>query len=113
MRSDDRALVDRFLDMMASEAGASRNTLLAYRRDLEAAADSLPGGLGEADMDALKELAPAWSDLASSTLARRSASLRRFYGFLHDEGLRADDPSAALARPKLVRPQFSLAVTVV
>ena len=29
----DRALVDRFLDMMAAEAGASRNTLAAYRRD--------------------------------------------------------------------------------
>ena len=32
---DDRALVDRFLDMMAAEAGASRNTLAAYRSDLE------------------------------------------------------------------------------
>ncbi len=104
MRADDRALVDRFLDMLASEAGASRNTLLAYRNDLEAAAASLPEGVGAASMNAIKELAPAWSDLAGSTLARRSAALRRFYGFLHDEGLRDDDPSAALARPKLVRP---------
>ena len=104
MRSDDRALVDRFLDMMASEAGASRNTLAAYRSDLEAAAEALPEGLGTADMDALKALAPQWSDLAGSTLARRSAALRRFYGFLHDEGIRGDDPSPALARPKLVRP---------
>ncbi|MEP7316216.1 MAG: tyrosine recombinase [Sphingomicrobium sp.] len=104
MKADDRALVDRFLDMLASEAGASRNTLLAYRNDLEAASESLSDGLGSASMEALKGLAPAWSDLAGSTLARRSAALRRFYGFLHDEGLRADDPSAALARPKLVRP---------
>ncbi len=104
MTRDDRALVDRFLDMMASEAGASGNTLAAYRNDLEAAAATLPDGLGAADMEALKMLAPAWSGLAGSTLARRSASLRRFFGFLHDEGLRADDPSAALARPKFVRP---------
>ncbi len=104
MKADDRALVDRFLDMLASEAGASRNTLLAYRNDLEAASESLSDGLGSASMEALKGLAPAWSDLAGSTLARRSAALRRFYGFLHDEGLREDDPSAALARPKLVRP---------
>ena len=104
MRSDDRALVDRFLDMLASEAGASRNTLSAYRSDLEAAAASLPAGLGSADMDALKALAPQWNELAGSTLARRSAALRRFYGFLHEEGIRTDDPSPALARPKLVRP---------
>ncbi len=104
MRADDRALVDRFLDMLASEAGASRNTLIAYRNDLEAAASSLPDGVGAASMEALKDLAPTWSDLAGSTLARRSAALRRFYGFLHDEGLRDDNPSAALARPKIVRP---------
>ena len=104
MSPDDRALVDRFLDMMAAEAGASRNTIAAYRSDLEAASAALPGGLGEAGLDDLSGLAPKWSDLAGSTLARRSASMRRFYGFLHDEGLRPDDPSAALARPRLQRP---------
>ena len=31
MTADDRALVDRFLDMMSAEAGASRNTIAAYR----------------------------------------------------------------------------------
>ena len=104
MTPEDRALVDRFLDMMAAEAGSSRNTLFAYRGDLEAAASALPGGLGDASMAELSGLAPRWADLAASTLARRSASLRRFYGFLHDEGLRPDDPSAGLARPRQQRP---------
>ena len=104
MNADDRALVDRFLDMMAAEAGASRNTLNAYRNDLEATAGALPQGLGEASLDDLGGLAPHWSDLAASTLARRSAALRRFFGFLHDEGLRPDDPSAALPRPRHQRP---------
>jgi integrase/recombinase XerD len=99
----DRALVDQFCDMMAAEAGAARNTLLAYRRDLEAAAEVV-GSLEGADADGLKTLGAAWSALAASTVARRSASLRRFYGFLFDEGLRGDDPSAALPRPKLQRP---------
>ncbi|WP_284275504.1 tyrosine-type recombinase/integrase, partial [Sphingomonas astaxanthinifaciens] len=49
-------------------------------------------------------LAPAWAELSPATLARRSAALRRFYGFLADEGLRSDDPSAALPRPRTVRP---------
>lgn len=104
MTEDDRALVDRFLDMMAAEAGASRHTIAAYRSDLAAAAELLPGGIGQASMESLAALAPAWSDLASSTLARRSAALRRFYGFLHDEGFRADDPSSALPRPRQQRP---------
>ena len=103
MTDGDRALVDQFCDMMAAEAGAARNTLLAYRRDLEAAAEVV-GSLEGADADGLKTLGAAWSALAASTVARRSASLRRFYGFLFDEGLRGDDPSAALPRPKLQRP---------
>jgi integrase/recombinase XerD len=100
---DDLALVDRFLDMLASEAGASRHTLSAYRSDLAAAASILPS-LGEASLDQLGTLAPAWSGLAAATLARRSAALRRFYGFLQEEGLRDDNPAAALARPRHVRP---------
>jgi integrase/recombinase XerD len=103
MNGDDRALVDRFCDMMAAEVGAARNTLLAYRRDLEAAAE-VTGSLENADAAALRKLGEAWSALAGSTVARRASSLRRFYGFLFDEGLRADDPSAALPRPKLQRP---------
>ena len=103
MNGADRALVDRFCDMMAAEAGAARNTLLAYRRDLEAAAEAV-GSLEQADAVALRTLGAAWSALAASTVARRSASLRRFYGFLFDEGLRGDDPSTGLPRPKLQRP---------
>jgi integrase/recombinase XerD len=101
---EDRALVDRFLDMMAAEAGASTNTLAAYRTDLERTSETLGGALGGADSDMLSRLGGQWSDLAPSTVARRSAALRRFYGFLLDEGIRKDDPSAALPRPAFTRP---------
>jgi integrase/recombinase XerD len=100
---EDRALVDRFLDMLAAEAGASRNTLLAYRNDLTAAATELRE-LGAATTEQLATLGPAWAELSPATVARRAAALRRFFGFLHDEGLRADDPSAALPRPATERP---------
>jgi integrase/recombinase XerD len=36
-------------------------------------------------------------------VARKASSLRRFYGFLHEEGLRPDDPSAALPKPTQAR----------
>jgi integrase/recombinase XerD len=100
---DDRALVDRFLDMMAAEAGSSRHTLAAYRNDLERAAEAI-GPLGEASADDLSKLGAQWAELAPSTVARRSAALRRFFGFLVDDGLRKDDPSATLPRPRLQRP---------
>jgi integrase/recombinase XerD len=101
--ADDRALVDRFLDMMAAEAGASRHTLAAYSNDLERAGEAVPS-LGEASADDLSKLGAEWAALAPSTVARRSAALRRFFGFLVDEGLREDDPSAALPRPRFERP---------
>ena len=104
MSGDDRALVDRFLDMMAAEAGASANTLAAYRNDLERSAEGLGGSLATADADRIGTLGEKWRDLAPSTVARRSAALRRFYGFLIDEGYRKDDPSSALPRPRLERP---------
>ena len=103
MTPDDRALVDRFLDMMAAEAGASRHTLAAYRNDLERAAEIVIP-LAAATGNDLARLGAGWADLAPSTVARRAAAMRRFFGFLVDEGLRPDDPSAALPRPRLERP---------
>lgn len=103
MTDSDRRLVDRFLDMLAAESGASHNTLAAYRSDLAAAATGLPS-LAAASSESVAELGGKWAELAPSTVARRSASLRRFFGFLVDEGERPDDPSAALPKPALQRP---------
>ncbi len=104
MTQADRALVDRFLDMLAAEAGASANTLAAYRNDLSKAAADLGRELGTADRESLATLGRKWAGLAPSTVARRSSALRRFYRFLVDDGLRRDDPSATLPKPTLQRP---------
>jgi len=100
---DDAALIDRFLEMMAAERGASRNTLLAYRADLEGAGNVL-GGLSGATKDMIAGLANAWAELAASSVARKASALRAFYGFLEEEGLRADNPSSSLPRPATRRP---------
>jgi integrase/recombinase XerD len=102
--ADDQALVDRFLDMMAAEAGASRHTLTAYRNDLERAADAFGGPLAGAGPAEIARLGERWAELAPATVARRSAALRRFFGFLVDEGFRTDDPSPSLPRPRFERP---------
>lgn len=95
----DHGLIARFLEMMSAEAGAARNSLLAYQSDLRAASTALEGHLWSADIVAIQRLAEGWSDLATSSVARKASALRRFYGFLADEGLRDDDPSHALPRP--------------
>jgi len=102
--SEDRQRIAAFLEMMAAEAGAARNTLLAYERDLRGASELLGGRLALASGEQLRPLAEAWLPLKRATVARKAAALRRFYGFLHDEGMRGDDPSAALPRPASERP---------
>ena len=99
----DRALIDRFLEMMTAEAGAAANTVVAYRSDLTLASQALDGGLVDADVDTLAKLAGGWAALSRSTVGRKSASLRRFFAFLADEGHRADDPGKALPRPGTAR----------
>lgn len=89
--------------MLAAQRGAAANTLSAYRRDLAGAAE-LIGPLAQATREQVARLGEAWSDLAASSLARKASALRQFYGFLVDEGLRIDDPSNALPRPRLRRP---------
>ncbi|HYJ52187.1 MAG TPA: tyrosine recombinase [Allosphingosinicella sp.] len=100
----DGQAIAAFLEMMAAEAGAARNTLLAYERDLNGASALLEAGLAAATPKALARLGEAWMPLKRATVARKAAALRRFFGFLHDEGMRPDDPSAALPRPSPERP---------
>jgi integrase/recombinase XerD len=99
----DHALIERFLEMMRAEAGAAGNTVAAYGTDLRLASGTLEGRLGEAGAADLERLAGEWQPLARATVARKAAALRRFFAFLADEGLRKDDPSAALPRPGTAR----------
>ncbi|WP_404339900.1 tyrosine-type recombinase/integrase [Sphingomonas sp. MMS12-HWE2-04] len=89
--------------MMRAEAGAAKNTIAAYGTDLRLASEVLGGRLGSAGAAELERLAGEWQPLARATVARKAAAVRRFLGFLADEGLRADDPSAALPRPGTAR----------
>jgi integrase/recombinase XerD len=100
----DAALIDRFCEMLVAEAGAAANTVAAYRSDLTLASAACEGRLVDADAVALAGVAHGWRDLARASVARKSAALRRFFAFLHDEGFRADDPGAALPRPGTARP---------
>lgn len=102
-----RQRLNAFLDMLAAERGAARNTLDAYERDI---ADYLDFLGGKAPGDATAEDIRGWlADLAArglkaSSAARRLSAVRQFHRFLYTEGLAGTDPSAAIAGPRLGRP---------
>ena len=103
MNATDRDLIARFIEMMAAEQGVAANTSAAYASDLLAASSLTGGKLAHADANMLVTLSSHWRDLANSSVARKSSVLRRFFGFLHEEGFRDDNPSAALPKPAQVR----------
>jgi integrase/recombinase XerD len=103
MSATDRDLIARFIEMMAAEQGVAANTSAAYASDLLAASSLTGGKLAHADANMLEALSSHWRDLANSSVARKSSVLRRFFGFLHEEGFRDDNPSAALPKPAQVR----------
>ena len=99
----DSEAISQFLEMLAVEGGAAKNTLLAYGSDLRGASEVLGGGLVTARAPELQKLGVEWMTLSRTSVARKSSVLRRFYAFLEEERIRADDPSDALPRPATQR----------
>ena len=93
-------LLEMFLDMLAAERNAARNTLLAYRADLldflsQHGADAQPD-------DCRAHLAGlAAAGLSARSQARKLSAMRQFFRFLAREGLRADDPTELLDSPRM------------
>ncbi len=100
----DSGAIALFLDHLASERGAAKNTILAYGRDLNQASDWLGGALAAADAAALARLARHWAPLARASAARKASAVRQFLAFLMADGLRHDDPGRDLALPQSARP---------
>jgi len=100
----DPRLIALFLDMLAAERGAARNTLLAYGRDLEQASGWLGGRLGAAMVPDLARLSAHWAGLARASGARKGSAVRQFFGFLASEGIRPDNPARDLPAATAARP---------
>lgn len=98
-------LIDRFLEMMAAERGASPNTLAAYRRDLETYAESV-ADLKAAGPDDIRMHLEQLEvrGLARSSAARKLSAIRQFHRFLHGDGLSKDNPATAIDSPRAARP---------
>ncbi len=108
MRSSGKAeaqamrLVERFLEMMAAERGAARNSIASYGRDLEDYVTALGAAPGSATSDDVRAYLAELEarGLARSSSARKLSAIRQFHGFLLSEKLAASDPTQVVESPR-------------
>ncbi|MEP1327766.1 tyrosine recombinase [Pseudophaeobacter sp.] len=101
---NDLQWISTFLEAQAAEAGAARNTLLAYGRDLK----DLAAWLAYRDLgfsSATRSEVEAYliscdaEGLSRATRARRLSAIKQLYHFAFDEGWRADNPAIQIKGP--------------
>jgi integrase/recombinase XerD len=108
--------IGRYLDHLSVERGLSPNTLSAYRRDLRRYMVFLSSwgiddgrAIGEDAVSAfVVELSSSvhgedGRPYRSSSVARTLSAIRSFHRFLLREGIADDDPTVAIARPRVPR----------
>lgn len=97
-------LIGRFLEAQAAELDASRNTQLAYGRDLVdfngwlAPQDKSFNAVSREDIESYIAFCDA-QGLSSSTRARRLSAIRQLFRFTYEEGLRDDNPALKIKGP--------------
>ncbi|MFZ0509936.1 MAG: site-specific tyrosine recombinase XerD [Methylocella sp.] len=98
-------LIEAFLEMIAAERGASKNTFDAYARDLTdyaaglARAGKAPQNAATGDIRTyLSKVAER--GLKPSSSARKLSSIRQFHRFLVADGRRGDDPALIVEAPR-------------
>ena len=99
-------MIERFCEAMWLEAGLAEASVASYRRDLQLAErlceKPLPG-FSTADVQAvLAQLLDL--QRKPSSLARMRVSLRRFFAWMVEEELRADNPAALLEAVRHEKP---------
>ncbi len=104
----DQRLTALFLDMLAAERGAGKNTLAAYTRDLDDFAAYLGSARRSVTTATTDDVRAYLGELMrrgmqAATVARKLSAIRQLYRFLYTEGRRKDDPAAVLQGPKRPR----------
>jgi site-specific recombinase XerD len=93
-----RTVLDRWATWLRVERGLAPNTIATYRADVAPIARRARAIDGEA--------LRAWlysGEWKPATIARRMAAARSLFGWLVRTGLRSDDPTQILDRPKVTR----------
>lgn len=99
--------IELFLDYLSVERGLAKNTVVAYRRDLEAYRAFLDGvakkGIPESSRDTIRDFMLHQKDkgLSAASIARNLTALRMLYRFLARERLIKSDVSTYIDTPRL------------
>jgi integrase/recombinase XerD len=99
----DSDVIDAFIDALWLEDGLSKNTLSAYRSDMQALAahlDKSSHGLLQADDESLNTFLAAQIKAKASSSNRRLATFRRFFAWAKREGRLALDPTVRIPTAK-------------
>ena len=101
-------LIEDFLEMLAAERGAARNTTDAYRRDLEDFSAFLTASGVSLTAVTARDISAyvkhtSEMGLAAASRARRLSALRQFYRFLASDGIVETDPALGFAGPRKER----------
>jgi integrase/recombinase XerD len=100
----DSKIIDQFCSYLDVERGLSRNTIFAYRRDLEKFAAFLASrGESYAEVrhaDLVHFLSLQKHALAARSIARLTVTIRTFYRFLALDSKVASDPTENLGSPR-------------
>lgn len=103
------SLIDSWIDTVWAERGLSRQTLEAYRRDLEALRVWLEEQAGKSLDQASAGDLHAWlawrgeQGVSLRTQARQLSSMRQFFRWMLRQSLRSDDPCEHIQSPRLTR----------
>jgi integrase/recombinase XerD len=97
--------LDRFLEMMSAERGAAKNSVAAYRRDLENYGSHLgqkSRAVTEATPQDVRDYLAVLdaAGMATSTAARHLSAIKQFHIFLQSEGLSQDNPTRIIQGPR-------------
>jgi integrase/recombinase XerD len=102
-----KEFIGEFIDYLSVERGLARNTLSAYRRDLDKYIGYLSQkGIKTADGVKRENVSGFMFDLkkhdmSATTICRNLAAVKMFHRFLVRENLAGDDPTTLVDTPKL------------
>ena len=102
-------LLDEFLNYLTVERGLSKNTIMAYRTDLEHFIGRMEAiGINEAERVKRQDITSYMlylkdKGIGSNSISRALVAIKMFYRFLVQEHLAKEDVSGIIESPKLIR----------
>jgi len=102
-----KEFIDEFMNYLSVERGLAKNTLLAYRRDLDKYIDYLSQKSIKTAAQVNREHVSGFMydlkkhDMSPTTICRNLAAVKMFHRFLVRENLAKEDPTTLVDTPKL------------